>query len=346
MKRITKAMVVFAILILMTAPLFAGGDQETGDEGGAKPMIAIVSGSGGFGDQAYNDAGNTGLIRAAEDFEIDVKAVESRSVSDYETNFQTVAQMGAAMVFGLGSDTADAAKVVAPKFPDTIFVLIDGNVDDVSNILSINYREEQSAFLAGALAAKMTETGKIGFVLGMKIPVLERFEVGYNAGAYYADPEIEVLNVYTGKFNDPGLGKESAITLYGEGADIIAAAAGACNLGVFDAAVEKGSGSWAMGAAAGQSHLAPNDIMADQVKRLDNTIYFLVEEYLKNGSVDGGRRVLGLKEGGVGLIYGNNPADISQEMFNYIDGLAEKVISGEIVVPKNYDGLKKFKASM
>jgi basic membrane protein A and related proteins len=346
MKQMTKLVCVIVILVFMAAPVFSGGETESKESEKDKPMMAIVSGSGGFGDQAYNDAGNTGLVRAGEDFDIVVKAVESRSVSDYETNFQIVAQLGAALVFGLGSDTADAAKVVAQKYPDTLFVLIDGNVDDVSNILSINYREEQSAFLAGALAAKMTKTGKIGFVLGMRIPVLERFEVGYNAGAFYANSDVETLNVYTGKFNDPGLGKETAITLYGEGADIIAAAAGACNLGVFDAAAEKGPGFWAMGAAAGQSHLAPNDIMADQVKRLDNTIYYLVEEYLKNGSVEGGRSVLGLESGGVGLIYGENSANISQELFDYIDDITEKVISGEIVVPKDYAGLEKFQASM
>ena len=330
------------IMLVIGSMMYAGGSQEAGQKA-VKPKIAIVTDLGGLGDQAYNDAGHAGLKRAQADFDIESRIVESSAVAEYETNLQSVAQMGFNLVFGLGAGLSDAAKSVALRYPNTMFVLIDGDVKDVPNILSVNYKEEQSAFLAGALAAKMTKTGKIGFVLGMKIPVLERFEVGYLAGAYYTNPKVDALTVYTGKFNDPGLGKESAITLYGQNVDIVAAAAGACNLGVFDAATEKGPSAWAMGAAAGQSHLAPNDIMADQVKRLDNTIYNIVKSYLAEGSVKGGLVVFGLAEGGVGLLYGKNPAGISQEIFDYIDNLTKKIIEGSIVVPRTHAELTAFR---
>ena len=338
-----KTMVIAMIIMLaMGSLLFAGGSPEKGAMV-KKPKIAVVTDLGGLGDQAYNDAGHAGLKRAQADFDIETRIVESSAVAEYETNLQSVAQLGFDLVFGLGAGLSDAAKSVAQRYPNTMFVLIDGNVSDVPNILSVNYKEEQSAFLAGALAAKMTKTGKIGFVLGMKIPVLERFEVGYLAGAHYTNPKVDTLTVYTGKFNDPGLGKESAITLYGQNVDIVAAAAGACNLGVFDAATERGANAWAMGAAAGQSHLAPNDIMADQVKRLDNTIYNIVKTYLDEGTIQGGLTVFGLAEGGVGMLYGKNPAGISQEVFDYIDSLTEKIIEGSIVVPRTHAELAAFR---
>ena len=339
-----KIVFIVANLLILAMVLFAGGAQDSGSSTKSDIRIAIVTDFGGLGDQAYNDAGYRGLMKAAEDFGIEVKAVESSTVSEYETNFASVGSMGFDLVFGLGAQLSDAVRKIAPSFPDTMYIIIDGNVDDIANVLSINYREEQSAFLAGALAAKMTSTRTVGFVLGMRIPVLERFEVGFVAGSHYTDESVDVQIIYTGKFNDPGLGKESAFTLFGNGADIVAAAAGACNLGVFDAATQKGKGYWAMGAAAGQSHLAPQDIIADQVKRVDNTIYYITETFINTGSVENGRVVMSLAEDAVGLLYGENPAGISDEVFEYIESLNRSIQDGAIVVPKTYDELESFKA--
>ena len=341
---IVKILAMLVLTVMVISTVAAGGAEESA--AAEKIKVAIITDVAGFGDQAYNDAGYAGLMRAAEDFEIEVKAVESPSMAEYETTLDAVAQLGFELIFALSSSISDAVRVVAPRYSDTMFVIIDGNVGDVDNVLSIGYREQESAFLAGALAAKMSRTKKIGFVLGMKIPVLERFEVGYVAGANYADLSVETYTVYTGKFNDPGLGKESAITLFGQGLDIVAAAAGACNLGVFDAAIEKGAGYWAMGAAAGQSHLAPEDIMADQVKRLDNSIYYLVQEYIEEGSIPSGLEIFGLKEGGVGLLYGNNAAGIPDDVFAYIDEISEEIIAGNIAVPTNYEELEAFKSTL
>jgi basic membrane protein A len=344
-----KLQIVLVMLLLVSFAVFAGGNQEapkTEAEGQqAKPAkslkLAMVTDLGGLGDQAFNDAGYRGLQRAEKELGADIKVVESASVADYETNIRQLSEMGFDMIFCVGNMLTDATKIVAEEFPNINYTIIDGNISDFPNVLSINYHEEQAAFLLGALAAKMSKTGVVGHVSGMKFPIMERFEAGFIAGARTANPDVKNLVTYTGKWNDPGLGKETALTQFGAGADIIAATAGACNLGVFDAAKELGPDKWAMGAAAGQSHLAPTTIMADQVKRLDNSIYYVAEQ-LDKGNFSPGLVKYGLKEGGVGLLYGENAANIPQEIFDYIDMLTEKIISGEIVAPMSLAELEDF----
>ena len=348
-----KMVTTIVLLLVMSTLIFAGGQKEgmekSGEQGASGKSeemektyrFAMVTDVGGLGDQAFNDAGYRGLQRAEEELGAEIKVVESSSVADYETNIRQLSEIGFDVIFCVGAMLTDALKIVAKEFPNTDYCIIDGSIADYPNVLSINYHEEQAAFIAGALAAKMTKTGVVGHVSGMKFPIMERFEAGFIAGANTADPDVKTLVTYTGKFDDPGLGKETALTQFGAGADIIAATAGACNLGVFDAAKELGPEKWAMGAAAGQTHLSPTTIMADQVKRLDNSMYYVAEQYVK-GNFETGTVKYGLEEGGVGLLYGDNAADIPQEVFDYIDMLTEKIIAGEVVVPTTVEGLKSF----
>lgn len=332
-----KRLLAAVIAAILTAGI------ATGAVAAPKLRVAMVTDVGGLGDQAFNDTAYKGLKQAQKELGVDIAVVESKEVADYETNLRTLADLGYNLVFAVGFLMTDAVKAVAAAYPDTKFCIIDGEIGNLPNVVGALYKEEEAAFLAGALAAKMTKTKTIGFVLGMKVPLLEKFEAGFRAGAQTANPDVKVLVAYTGRFDDPGKGKETALTMFNSGADIVAAAAGACNLGVFEAAKAKGKGYYAMGAGSGQCHLAPGAILACQVKLINNTVVDVTRR-LVNGEFSPGIVRYGLKEGGVGLCDMPYTKDkIPGAVLGTIDKLKDMIISGKIVVPTKVSELSSFK---
>lgn len=325
-----------------TAP-GAGGSQPAGGAQPAKKVkVAMITDVGGLGDKGFNDAAYAGLQRAEKELGVQINVVESKEVGDYPTNLRTLAQSGYDLIFAVGAMMTDAVKAIAPEYPNTKFAIIDGTVDNLPNVASALYREQEAAFLLGAFAAQMTKTNTVGFVSGMRIPVMERFEAGFRAGVQTINPKVKALVAYTGSFNDVGKGKETANTLFQGGADIVSTAAGACNLGVFQAAKEKGDRYWVLGAGTGQFNLAPDKILASQVKRIDNTGFDIIRDFTQ-GKFKSGISVYGLKEGGVDLAVSPTLKDkIPAAVLTKVNSLRQAVISGQIVPPATVKDLANF----
>jgi basic membrane protein A and related proteins len=233
----------------------------------------------------------------------------------------------------VGFAQADAVQKVAAEFPKTRFTVIDGIVK-LPNVQSVLFKEHEGSFLVGMLAAMASKTGKVGFVGGMDIPLIRRFECGYAQGAKYANPQIEVLQNMTGTtpsaWNDPGRGGELAKAQFDRGVDVIYAAAGNTGLGVYQAATD--AHKFAIGVDSNQNYLHPGVMLTSMVKRVDLAAYNSLMT-AKNDAWQGGITVLGLKEGGIDWALDQyNEKLISPAMKAKVDQAKADIIGGKIVV--------------
>ncbi|MHB0997707.1 MAG: BMP family lipoprotein [Armatimonadota bacterium] len=307
-----------------------------------KLKAAVVTDVGGIGDMSFNAMAWEGLQRAGKDLSIETKFLESREQADYTINLGKLAEDGFDVVFAVGYLMEDAMKDVAPKYPNTKFVIIDGNAPDLPNTAALKFDEEQGCFLAGALAGSVSKTGTIGFVGGMDIPLIQKFENGYKAGAMTTRPGIKVLAAYTGKWDDPNRGKELALAQFGQKADIVFHASGSCGLGVIDAAKSKGKGFYAIGVDADQDHIAKGSVLTSMMKRVDNAVYAICKSEV-DGAFKPGDHLFGLKDDGVGLSpMQYTRKDVPDDVMTKIDTLKAMIIEGKIVPPKSDKELKAF----
>ena len=232
-----------------------------------------------------------------------------------------------------------------PEYPDVYFVSPDCAISDLENVASAFYREQEAAFLLGALGGKLTKSNKLAFIGSNSNVIMNRFDYGFQAGVKYVNPKATVTSTQTGSYTDVNKGKEIANMLYDQGVDYIAPAAAACNVGVFQASSERGGNCWTFGAADGQFHLMPDRIVASQVKRVDNTCYRFLKE-IAEGNFKGGTPVeMGLKEEGVDLLYTTNEtlkATIPQETIDQVEALRKDVIDGKIKVPATKEEFDSF----
>jgi basic membrane protein A and related proteins len=325
----------------------AGGD--TG-EGGGKSGVAVgmVTDTGGRGDLSFNMMAAQGLERAEKELGVAPQIIESQQVADYVPNLQRLAEKGCKVVFAIGFALEPALKDVAPRYPDTHFVLIDAAGPKAANVTGITFREEEGSYLAGALAGGMSKSGKLGFVGGMEIPLIKKFEAGFRAGAKTTQPAADVQAKYTNNWEDVAKGKELALALFGGGADIVMHASGRCGLGVIEAAKEKGDGHWAIGVDADQDYLGtadskdpqpPSRVLTSMMKRVDNAVFAVCDEASK-GSLQGGVREFGVKEEGVGLSpLKYTKSEIPAELLAKVDRLREEIASGTLKPPKTLEEL-------
>jgi basic membrane protein A len=319
------------------------GSTTGASPGAAAVKVGVVTDKGGKGDQSFNDSAIAGLERAAKDLGVEIKVLESRTDADYETNLESLADAKYDVIFGVGFAMTDPVKEVAAKYPGVKFALVDGVVEG-PNVRSILFKEEEGSFLAGALAGLMTKSNKLGFIGGMKIPLIEKFEAGYRAGARTTNPNVTFLTGYTGKWDDPGKGKDLALTQFSQGADIIFHASGACGRGVIEAAKEKGEGFWAIGVDSDQDYMAPGRVLTSMIKRVDNSVFDTSND-VKGGKFAAGTKVYGLKEDGVGLSEMKHTKDkIPAEHLARVEALKAQIVAGEIVVPDNLAKAETFKA--
>ncbi|MGV3616837.1 MAG: BMP family lipoprotein [Fimbriimonas sp.] len=340
-------------LLMTLAALVAvgcnGGDSSGGAatstgspsaSGGKAVRVGLVFDSGGVGDKSFNDSADAGLKRAQSELGVEGKSINSRDAKDYETNLTAMAEQGFDLVVAVGSVQANALKVVAPKFPDVKFAIVDADIDQ-PNVCSLLFSEEQGSFLAGYLAGLMTKTNKIGFVGGMKIALIEKFEAGYGAGAKTANPNVEFLPAkYTASWVDVGLGKAAAQTLYAQGADIVYHASGRCGLGVIDAARE--SGKFAIGVDGDQDGEAKGNVLTSMVKRVDNAVFETIKD-VKDGKFTGGKKSFDLAQGGVGLTeFAYTKDKIGAENLKKLEEITKRVAANEIKVPTNRAELTTF----
>jgi basic membrane protein A and related proteins len=222
---------------------------------------------------------------------------------------------------------------VAKEFPNLKFAIVDAVVD-LPNVQSIVFKEHEGSFLVGMAAAMASKTGKVGFVGGMDIPLIRRFALGYEEGAKYVNPKIEVFQNMTGTtpaaWNDPTRGGELARSQFDRGADVVYAAAGATGLGVLQAAKDKGR--LAIGVDSNQDHIHPGTILTSMIKRVDLAVYETFKA-AKEGSWKSGVRSLGVAEGGVGYsIDQYNRALITADMEKRLQQARAEIVAGKIKV--------------
>jgi basic membrane protein A len=311
------------------------GDAATTQSGDKKEIkVGVVFDSGGRGDKSFNDSAWAGVQRAEKELgipESDVKTVDSKSEKDYEGNLSGLADSNCDLIFAVGLTQGTALQTVAAKYPKISFAIIDGDVN-LPNVRSIQFNEEQGSFLAGYLAGLVTKSGKIGFVGGKKMALIEKFEAGYDAGAKTANSSVEILPAkYTESWDDTSLGKAAAETLFNGGADIVYHAAGRCGLGVIEAAKE--ANKYAIGVDSDQDDQAPGSVLTSMVKHVDNAVFQTIKDF-QGGKFTPGVKVYDLTSGGVGLTDFKYTKDvIGQPTIDKVETQAKKIESGEIKVP-------------
>ena len=293
--------------------------------------VALVV-SGSFGDRSFYDAAKAGCD-ALRSEGISVITIECKN-ENHTQQIYNASELADVIVL-VGWDFYDV-ETVAPEHENKRFIWIDNATSSpVANVLNITYAQNEGSFLAGYIAAKMSQTGVIGAVGGKNTETINDFIVGYKQGAMYANPEIDVQVQYSNTYDDPAVGKSCAMALNEAGADVIFQIASKCGDGVFEAAAK--NGFYAIGVDSDQKYIDPAVIICSMCKDVGASIYDAVMRYKDEGdacSLWGSTWVAGMDTGHVGIRYGEEdmPQQISDDLKAEVAQLAEKIISGEITV--------------
>jgi basic membrane protein A and related proteins len=340
-----KLLILIGVLLLAHAALLfvrprGAATAETGD----RLRVGIVFDVGGRGDKSFNDGAYNGAQRAIRELGVDVRLVEPGEGSDREAGLRLLAAEELDLVVGVGFIFTDDLNGLAAEYPNVRFAGVDyalstddqGNiVPPPANLAALKFREEQGSFLVGALAALVSRSKQVGFVGGMDIPLIHKFEAGYRAGVKHVCPDCRVVAQYAGvtpeAFRNPGRGKELALSQYGSGVDVIFHASGSTGLGVFEAA--RATRHLAIGVDADQYQEAPGFILTSMVKGVDNAVFEAIRR-VQNGQFQGGVFEFGLREGGVSYVYDeHNRGLIPDSVRARVEQLRNEIIAGRIQVP-------------
>jgi basic membrane protein A len=339
------AAILFAafVLVLGIVAVGCGGDDDdsTGDSGAANSQstpeqksikVGLVTDIGGLNDRSFNQLANEGLEKAKSELGVEGRVLTSKSDADYVPNLSTLAQQKYDLVIGVGFLMSDAMNTVATKFPDTNFAIIDfpqsALKDKPTNVRGLLFKENEAGYLAGSLAAMVVKDKGgdmvISSVGGQKIPPVDGYIAGYQAGAKKILPKMKTLNDYSQDFVDQAKCKEIALNHIAEGAQVVFQVAGQCGLGALDAAKEKGV--LGIGVDADQGYLGDH-ILTSAQKKVDVSV-FETAKAAQDGSFKGGEdQIFDLKSDGVGL--GKLNAD-GQKFADKIEEIKQQIISGEI----------------
>jgi len=341
--RKTKRIAAFLTLIALGAAALTtlGGcsAEQPGNAGTDAIRVGMVFDVGGKGDKSFNDSAYRGLLHAADQFGVEHTEFEPGQDADRETGLRKLAQAQYDVIVGVGFLFSDAMRKVAVDYPDVKFACVDFDAlpdeELPPNLAGLRFREEEGSFLVGVLAGLYTETGRIGFVGGMDIPLIHKFEAGYVAGAKYANPGVSVTVAYAGSspqaFADPAKGKELALLQYGRGVDVIYHASGSTGNGVIEAAREVNR--QAIGVDSNQNYMAPGNVLTSMVKRVDNAVFMAVKSVV-DGDFQGGLREFGVADEGIGYAVDEyNEGLITEEMLTAVEEAKAAIIAGEVTVP-------------
>ena len=294
---------------------------------------AIVYANGGKFDKSFNEGVSNGAKKFSDETRIAVADFEPSNETQFEQALRRFAQRGQDPIIAVGFSQAVALEKVAKEFPNTHFTIID-SVVKLPNVQSVVFREHEGSFLVGMLAAMASKTGKVGFVGGMDIPLVRKFQCGYEQGVKYANPNAELISNMTGTtpaaWNDPGRGAELAKGQFDRGVDVVYAAAGSTGIGILQAAKDRGK--LGIGVDSNQNYLHPGTMLTSMLKRVDVAAYNSFKA-MQGGTWKGDVQVLGLKEGGVDWALDQyNEKLITPEMKAKVDAAKADIISGKITV--------------
>jgi basic membrane protein A len=314
-----------AVLALIGAATLAGAQTAI------KP--AVIYSTGGKFDKSFNEGVSTGVEKFKKETSSAVAEFEPANETQFEQAQRRFAQRGQDPIIAVGFSQATALTKVAKEFPNLHFTIID-SVVDLPNVQSIVFKEQEGSFLVGMLAAMASQSGKIGFVGGMDIPLVRRFQCGFEQGIKYANPKAELISNMTGTtpaaWTDPGRGAELAKGQFDRGADVVYAAAGSTGTGVLQAAKDRGK--YAIGVDSNQNYLHPGTMLTSMVKRVDLATYNSFKA-AQAGTWKAETQVLGLKEGGVDWALDQyNEKLITADMKARVEAAKADIIAGKIAV--------------
>ncbi|HEX7464804.1 MAG TPA: BMP family ABC transporter substrate-binding protein [Actinomycetota bacterium] len=358
MTRLTKlvaAVAVFGMLAAACAEEEGGGASATPT--GTPVSVGMVYDIGGRGDLSFNDSAAAGLDQAAQDFNITVKELEpNQGGTNRAELLDLLASQDTNLIIGVGFLFAETVCAAGSKYPNVDFGDVDGfiskdtancpgahNLKPKDNIASLMFAEEQGSFLVGAAAALKSTTGHVGFIGGVDIDLIHKFQAGFEAGAKEINPDIVIDVKYISQppdfsgFNDPAKAKEIAASMYQGGADVVYHAAGGSGLGLFQAAKEysdsSGTHVWAIGVDSDQYQTAPTSlqpfILTSMIKRVNVAVYETIKSEV-DGKFKGGYITFDLARDGVGYSTSGGFVD---DIASQLEELKAKIISGEITVP-------------
>jgi basic membrane protein A and related proteins len=323
-----KALATIAPAAVLAAGMGVGSGVLAQDAG-----PAVIFDLGGKFDRSFNQASFTGAERFREETGIDFREFELQSDAQREQALRRFAEAGHDPVVVTGFAYGSALEAVASEFPDTNFAIID-MVVDLPNVRSVVFNEHEGSYLVGVLAALASETGRVGFVGGMDIPLISKFACGYVQGVKATNPNAIVYQNMTGTtgaaWNDPVRGGELARSQIDQGADVIYHAAGGTGVGVLQAAAD--AGALGIGVDSNQNYLHPGNVLTSMLKRVDVAVYDAMMDAV-NDEWDSGVYVMGLAEDGVGWALDEYNEDlITPDMIAAVEAAEQQIISGEIVV--------------
>jgi basic membrane protein A len=292
---------------------------------------AIIFDMGGKFDKSFNEAAFTGATKWAEKTGETFREIEMTSEAQREQALRRFAEEGYNPVVMTGFAFGSSLEAVAADFPDTKFAIIDMVVDQ-PNVQSVVYREYQGSYLVGMMAAMASETGTVGFIGGMDIPLIRKFACGYVQGVKAVNPDATVIQNMAGTtpaaWNDPVKGGELTKAQISQGADVVFAAAGATGSGVLQTAADQGILS--IGVDSNQNHLHPGQVLTSMLKRVDVAVY---NAFTAGTDLEPGVNVMGLAEGGIDIALDeHNKELVTPEMLAAVETARAKIISGEIKV--------------
>lgn len=300
-------------------------------------QVGLVLDKGGKDDKSFNASAFLGATAAQKKLGFELKTVEAPDDHAFETLLRSLARRKMDLIISIGFAQADALKKIAAQFPDQKFAIVDAEVT-LPNVRTLLFEEHEGSYLVGAIAALKSKSGKVGFIGGMDVPLIRRFEMGYVAGAKAVNPKVQILSHYVGvtasAWNNPPKAKELALTQFSQGADVTFAAAGASGVGAFDAAEEKKK--FAIGVDSNQNWMRPGVVLTSMLKRVDVAVQRTIEEAL-SGKFSAGTVRYGLANEGVDFaIDEHNRTLLDAEILKRIAPLKAAIVAGKTKVPDYY----------
>ena len=337
-----------AVVIIAGGAYAAWSGNKSSDDKSDKTSVALVTDGGGVDDKSFNRSAWEGMKSWAKDN--DVKQGKggyayypSKTNADFTTNMDQARSDGFKNVYGIGFQLVATINEQSKKHPDTNYMIIDDVAKARKNTVSVTFKSEQSSYLSGVAAAKMTKTDKLGFVGGLQSAVVKTFEAGFIAGAKSVNPDIQVDAQYVGSFTDAGKGKTIASSMYQNGADVIFTAAGGSGSGVFteakDLNEEKNAADkvWVVGVDRDQNDDGAykakdgksNFTLTSAVKKVGKAVVDVTDKTAKGNFPGGKHLVYGLSDKGVAITRGHMTSDAWQA----VQDARKDIVSGDVKVP-------------
>lgn len=357
--KVSKRMVsLFMVLLMLVAVVASCGPSETptdptqpgttkapettetpeATEAPEKSLkMVMITDAGGLGDGGFNDMAWHGLEMARDELGFEIGVIESTEAAQFAPNISQAAEQGYDIVVCVGFLFVDVLAEVAPQYPDTSFIMIDAQVEG-DNVYSFLFDVQESSYLAGALAALVTEGDTYGFVGGMEIPVVLAWESGYVSGVKTIKPDAEVKTAYVGTFSDPGDAKELALAQFNDGAEVVLECSSGGAIGVIEAARDADKAFIATDKS--KDSFAPGYELTAALAHRDQAV-FNAAKLLADGTAVPGTTHLTMKDGVFGLPE-DTEARYGADVVAKINQLIELVKSGEVVVPATREAVAAF----